>query len=396
MVAFIDIGRRVAALVVSACLVATPISQSYALNLKLGVAASLDATFGLDKPTRDLIASLPKEVHDQIIKTLQDALPLLDQSVSTYVAQVDDLLDRQINHMECALKGTIAGIDLKSMVFSGEPTPVQKLDTEINSVASKIGFKDSTHDTALKYADLLYDAVLTGCEVQIAAGTAQTVEALTTEVRVRWAIWNRLDGQCPSAGPCFDMLLAMVNTDLTSENAADLTSANAPGRFKAISKPKAPGFFGTYDTTQYETVMAELAAIHDSIMIAKAYRTALESKGSALLGDAMNLLTNAETNLKGVPSAFPLSPNCSAPAGAKAAVTAAFATNSAISDDLQGASLVFPALAPNVAVQNGRFGNLNAIGNKILAGVHAATFVVIVFHGGFPPIPVQATRSCGL
>ena len=122
------IARRVILLVciISAGLLPFPTAQSLDLNLR--ASAGLDATVGLDDKTRAVIEGLPKEVRDQIIGLLRDALPLIDTSVLTYMNRVNEIVDSQINHVQCAAEGiakSVAGTAKE--IFGIKPAPIAAL-----------------------------------------------------------------------------------------------------------------------------------------------------------------------------------------------------------------------------------------------------------------------------
>jgi hypothetical protein len=92
--------------------------------------ANVSAVAGLDEPTRTFISGLAPQVRTQVLQLLQDALPLLDTSVLKYIAAVNNIVDKQINHLECAIvcTGKIVGADLRAAItFTSDPQPVADL-----------------------------------------------------------------------------------------------------------------------------------------------------------------------------------------------------------------------------------------------------------------------------
>ncbi len=94
---------RLAAMTVAVIQALSP-AAAVELNLKASASLSASATVGLDDKTRALIATLPKDVRVQVMILIEQALPLIDISVQKYLDQVDIILDKQINHLECAVQ----------------------------------------------------------------------------------------------------------------------------------------------------------------------------------------------------------------------------------------------------------------------------------------------------
>lgn len=81
------------------------LSPARAVDVPLGLGFSVDARLiaGLDAPTRDLINGLPSEIRVQLIKTLEEALPMIDESVNGYLNKVDQIIGEQITHGSCTI-----------------------------------------------------------------------------------------------------------------------------------------------------------------------------------------------------------------------------------------------------------------------------------------------------
>jgi hypothetical protein len=73
-------------------------------------ASLLSFDVGLDSETRDLIAKLPESLRQEFIRALQQAQPILDQSIEKYIAKVNEAIQESIAHAHCATVGVSKGV----------------------------------------------------------------------------------------------------------------------------------------------------------------------------------------------------------------------------------------------------------------------------------------------
>jgi hypothetical protein len=92
-----------------------------------GIQVGVNTSVGLDDRTLDLLNRLPKEVREQIVNAVGDALPILDKSVNAYLAKINEILDRQINHAQCSMTGVIAEVDRRAKI-GREKGPLELFD----------------------------------------------------------------------------------------------------------------------------------------------------------------------------------------------------------------------------------------------------------------------------
>jgi len=299
------IARRVILLVciISAGLLPFPTAQSLDLNLR--ASAGLDATVGLDDKTRAVIEGLPKEVRDQIIGLLRDALPLIDTSVLTYMNRVNEIVDSQINHVQCAAEGiakSVAGTAKE--IFGIKPAPIAALKAdEVATISSSFSANDNPEKYTITYADFLYRAAVTWCSTEISLEDTATVTTLESQIRPRWFIWYRLYGICSDASNCYDILYAQVSTKKASSDPLDVHAVNATQRLTEVVKPMIPTGSSKYDPTQYEAALGALFSINDSLEVARLARKALaiEAWGKAMSAQPhmISLFNTEVTELNG-------------------------------------------------------------------------------------------------
>ena len=372
----------------------TPPNSAIALDLGFHASASFEATFGLDQRTRDFIDSLPAKVREQVLGLLKDALPLIDKSILSYMEKVNDILDVQINHIECAAVGTgeVLGADLKSVLpFTNVPAPIAKLEGDAKSVVLGFSFKDSPHDIQTKYADLLYRAAVTACQVQLSPAPAKDVAAIQSNIHTRWSVWYHLDEECLDASSCYEKLNTQVEDDIKNSDPKDVAAINGVNRFLLISKPEDPSFFAwQYDPTEYEKTLGELISIHDGISVAKLTRQAIAKKA---LADATALLDIAQHTIDSAPTGYQNEQfNCDAPTQSKALALAAMKDYAVILNQITQSTYLDDNIKKDASVQSAR---LSSIKTKSAALVKAAKATSHIALGvGNPPSIV--TRSCNL
>ncbi|BCM19183.1 hypothetical protein [Mesorhizobium sp. J8] len=304
--------RRTIAFIL-ACTAGIASTPSHAIDLNLGFKASadLEATVGLDQKTREFVDGLPKEVREQILGLLKDALPLIDQSINTYMFRVNEILDKQINHIECAAVGTgeVLGADLKSSLPGMHPPePVENLQKDKDNTVGSFKANTKPNTYAQAYADFLYRAAVTSCQVGFADQAGVEVAELQTDVRPRWEVWHRVNGTCNDAAGCYATLSKDLKALLDGSNQQDVAAVDGRKRYAAIVPPRVPSFFGHWDPSAHERALGDLLAIQTSLGVAKEARLAVAkdalaaASASVLSAEAAIRMAENEVGDKGVES----------------------------------------------------------------------------------------------
>jgi hypothetical protein len=229
---------------------------------------------------------------------LKDSLPLIDKSVKDYIDQVNNVLNSQIDHLECAVLGTgeTLGADLKNAISLGNalPEPVQKLSADRDTVILSFLLGDKPTKYERSYSDLLYRAATTACQVGVAPEAVVEVSKIQVDVRPRWHAWFRLADTCSEATSCYANLSADLTSILAKSDARDIDAVNGSDRIKALVKPPVPGFFEKWDPTRFENALIEMLSVKDGI---EAARLAREGRAASALSDATKMVETAETNI---------------------------------------------------------------------------------------------------
>ncbi len=268
------------------------------LDARASVNVDVDATAGLDQPTRDLIASLPSNVREQVIRLLKEALPLIDASFDSYVKRVNDIIESTLNDVVCKLSATSGGMaeSIKSAVGikSYPTTDLQKRfdDREAVFDASSIPV------LARQYEDFLRQAAVNSCgqpDVQARAG----IDGLRKEARPRWRMWLYAEqDKCATPAACAATQRGRLEELISKGDQRDLEATNARALLSAIAPthpPRARLFGGPKigPWLLYENEMLQLAIVETAVDQARDIRT---SRARAFLSKATVLIRRAEAD----------------------------------------------------------------------------------------------------
>ena len=221
------------------------------LSVDLKTSALLNATVGLNPATITFLNQYPDLVKDRTLKLLHDALPIINESVDTYLTRINDILSTQINHLECAEVGSglILGKNFKSFITLGllKPNPVAEIEGEQNDILYEFSPHSTPEEYTTKYADFLFNARNTACEVSLEPAALKKVEKVQNDIRWRFNAWDRVSGHCDDASTCFDWQVERGRHVI--RGADQEVQIRFAGKFATASlkKPNLPGFFGTWN-----------------------------------------------------------------------------------------------------------------------------------------------------
>jgi hypothetical protein len=216
---------------------------------------TVDATVGLDEQTRELINRLPANVREQVLATLKDALPLLDKSVDGYLAKVNDILDHQIDHAQCAATGVIAEVDRRvKLPLTREKGPLEIFDDFEKSELGRIRQSSSAAFYARVYGDLFNEATVTYCEMEI-SGAAENARDDENRYRLLSSTWFRLRNTCSDVSDCVTNERSAVQNTIKGSDIRDVQLVRASERLAKVAEPKAPGFFQSFDVKPYNIAL---------------------------------------------------------------------------------------------------------------------------------------------
>jgi hypothetical protein len=279
------------------------LTNANAINFNID--SKIDATVGLNQPTLDLLQKYPDDIRKQIVELLSEAKPLVDSSILLYMNRVNQIMDDQLNNIKCKASGieSVFGSDAKYIVLGIKPKPISDLLIDANSVKNGFQYSSKAIDYRSKYADLLYRARQTYCQVED-AGEAVTVEVtkLQSDITGRWRAWFRLPEDCGDADTCLKATISDTSAKISNAAAVDVQSVGGNKRLNRIAamKPAPHGYFVQWDPTIYENAFAELFSIQDGIVVAQAVRRVTDAANTASkdLAQAVSLTEAAKTSLQ--------------------------------------------------------------------------------------------------
>jgi hypothetical protein len=252
----------------------------------LKASPGLSVGVGLDDSTKQLIEELPAEVRKQIFGLLQDALPLIDQSVEKYLARIDEIMNKQIDNAKCAVLGSAKQIkDELGTLFIGKPTPVVDLRKDFVAIGHDFDAKSNPLDYVARYADFLQRAGVTRCQA-VDPDVSVAVADMQLKIRPRFRVWGRSKDLCANASDCVEKITLRTKTMIASANARDVKEVDAAKKLGSIQQPRAPRLFESFDPTGYEQGLLKLFSIEDAINIARLKRLSVAQAAWKKANDA--------------------------------------------------------------------------------------------------------------
>jgi hypothetical protein len=244
--------------------------------LELGFRAS--ATAGLDGPTRQLLENMPENIRKEALKLIEDAKPLIDDSVHAYLAQVDLIIASRVDHVACKTVGTVYNITdrLEELLRGRPPGTASRVRAEWENHWTAFRAKSTPDEIATRYADFLAYAYNSRCAVSNVQEASAEIAQLELHAARRWNVWNRLKGSCTTLDACHDVMAAAVPMAIAAADARDrVTAARLIESAKGIKKPEPQRWFAfSFDLRPHEEQVLLMASIVDGIETARVERIA--------------------------------------------------------------------------------------------------------------------------
>jgi len=244
----------------------------------------VDATVGLDEPTRELIDRLPKDIHVELIAALKEALPILQKSVDEYLAKVNDTLDHQINHAQCALTGVIAEANrrIKNLPKTRDKGHLELFDDFEKSELGRIKQSSDAAFYARVYGDTFNEATVTYCAMEF-SGAAINIRPDENKYRSLNYMWLRLKGTCDNASDCVKKQIEVTKHLIETSDTRDVQFVRASQKLETVPKPADPSYLTSllisfdltsFDHKPYENTLFQLVGIQDQVLLARVRRSA--------------------------------------------------------------------------------------------------------------------------
>jgi hypothetical protein len=249
--------------------------MSFGISVSQEVSAKLKLEAGLDERTRALIQGMPKEVREQAILALKEALPLIDESVEKYLAEVDVIVTRQLATIDCSINGitktTIEELMAGFKFWKEGPTMVEDLRSRANKLPSRFNWKSSPEDYRIFYGDTLQAARTVACANKDTPTSYKEVEVIRNRLTNDVLPFERLRGNvCTTSESCIRSLKAAISEEIKKADARDLQASKVITRFDAIKKIS----HFSFNQPHYVESVRDLFSISDEVRLLGAVRSA--------------------------------------------------------------------------------------------------------------------------
>lgn len=275
---------------------------SQALDLPFFVGRfDLTAKAGLDADTIRLLDGYPKEVKEQALQLVKEALPLLDKSVNSYLDRINAILIEQQTTMICTSAGIVGtSVDqaLERFPFLKGSTPLENLEKRWSEVEKKFTDQTTSHEYMIKYADFIYSIGLAKCKIQVTPSLQPVVDRMLAKYNSRFSIWVSLDLICSTASNCFESIYNETYAYLIKSDPRDVADNDAIDKLKQVKPPKKQ-YFAPFNYSAYEEDFFEMNRILLSVALTKQLRLMKEAQVNYLNELDKELLTYID-NLEGL------------------------------------------------------------------------------------------------
>lgn len=246
------------------------------------VKVDTDVTVGLDKSTQDLINRLPQNIREQVIIGLQQAKPLIDDSVYGYLDRTDQIISNTLEDARCKATGVIP-VSWEELIKT-YPTDVKVSYQTFEKIQKSFHKNDTPHEIVISYADLSSFVKRKQCKAPENSPPGDEINKIYQKVNKNYRIWSRLEEQCKFPFDCYSELRQEVSVFLQESDPRDLKAGqvDAINRFNAIKPPINPpgGFLNknpSIDIEKYNAALGELFNIYDEVNLVKLRRLELET-----------------------------------------------------------------------------------------------------------------------
>jgi hypothetical protein len=245
---------------------------------ELRASASVAINVGLDPATRNFLERMPAEMREESLRLLREALPIIDRSVLSYLQEVENVINRQVDRAPCKMAEIAgAGVSTVPKAFGFRPKPVRGLRDAIHALDTAAWTKRSLNDLSIEYVDLLYDVWLTGCEVSSVPPALREVSVLQADVRRRDALWARLQGRCDTAQSCAATVPREAARVLNNAHPDDVRLTKARERLDSNKVPS-DGWLRSVTLRQYEESLLQLYRVEDELVLFREARASMARK----------------------------------------------------------------------------------------------------------------------
>jgi hypothetical protein len=261
------------------------------------VSVDVHATAGLDEATRRLLERYPKEVHDQVLAIIQDAMPVLQENVDKFLDKVNVKAERLIVDIKCASIGVLsasARANPLDIPFSTPPSAIKELRQIAAREIGHLSRYSGPHDYYDTYSDLSNKAGTIYCEELNISDPSDAAES-RVQYEQLGIMWRRLVPYCKNARNCVKMQHESAQKLVKHSDERDLQSSQARETLAKVSYPTDPSIFESFNPAPYENTLGQLLNIQDGLVWYQARREYMAAK---LVGDAKKQLSSIDDEIR--------------------------------------------------------------------------------------------------
>ncbi|ENX02620.1 hypothetical protein F900_01066 [Acinetobacter modestus] len=268
----------------------------------------------LGPETRQLFNKLPENIKDNVVKGIQESMPIIDKSVMKYIDRIDLSIKNSMENSHDPIICTSNGVSknlletLKDALFGSRPIPIAKVYNDYN----QLGLLELDKDPLfykVKYADFLGNA--TRVECQFLNGRTEKLQVIEFRQRIdyRWKIWNDLDGKCLNSYKCYDFAKDKLNLFIRNSDPRDLKQGDfdALTLYNRLPDPNlyTPSKINKSVFNEIERNIIEAVKIYDAITLIRLNRIEKEDELNKQIVSKLNESKNEfEKYLKKSNTAF--------------------------------------------------------------------------------------------
>jgi hypothetical protein len=265
------------------------------------------AEAGLDAPTRDLIRQMPSEIRKQILLSLKEAKPLIDNSLAKAIEGVQQALHTTLNTARCQAEGFREATADSISAFFWHLNPFgsdriagrfEQLDQEWREMRSGFDYSATARHIALATADEIHQLSIAECLVDLGQQAAPPVMA--NSLSAQWdrigLLWISLANLCGTPDMCLVSRYEVVGEIIATADSRDIEEAGAKESYELIPEPHPVSFLGRfgYSIDTYEPHLLSLQDIERSVALAKLRRderarSIVDGLGSIVVGSEANI-----------------------------------------------------------------------------------------------------------
>ena len=253
-----------------------------AIPADYGVSLTARAEAAVDPATRHFIETLPGVWQPQIQKIVDGVLTRTDASIARAVSEVQGAISLAISDAQCAAIATEKSVvdDIVGRFpWVKEKEPIPDLRRKIAQEAAGRKYTNSPTEIKDKYTQIQLLTSVVKCQFNRIPTAQHDLNEIMDAYNIKWLVWNRLESiKCTSGESCindYHTLVEKLVQTTDRDELKDVKESHADVDFTRFTVPGGPSifaYFKNYDYDTFESALADLYNIENSIYLARAKR----------------------------------------------------------------------------------------------------------------------------